>query len=190
MIAGCSDSKSKRRGGSCKVDDDCISGWICEERFCTPGERSAAELAARKEALKKEREAKQKALEAKKTQTKPGEGRVSFKICPYFRNVSQSVGSIVATHTQTKERHIISLQMETKKNEQRSEFTFYSLPLGPYEVYANYGLQVDGKFDTHRLKCDPKGTARGCKGDELRLVEVVTPDKASKAALECDWVAE
>ena len=190
ILSACSDTKKKRRGGSCKSDEDCLGGWICEEQFCTPGERSAAELADKKEALKKAREAKKKALEAEKTKTKPGQGRVSFKICPYFRNVSGSVGSIIATHTETKERAIISLQMETEKNMQRDEFTFYSLPLGRYEVIANYGVQVDGKFDTHRLKCDPKGTKRACKGDEVRIVEVVTPDKMSKDSLECDWTAE
>lgn len=190
ILSGCSDDKKKRRGGSCKADEDCLGGWICEEQFCTPGERSASELAAKKEALKQAREAKKKALEAEKTKTKPGQGRVSFKICPYFRNVSSSVGSIIATHTQTKERSIISLQMETEKNAQRSEFTFHSLPLGTYEVYANYGIQVDGKFDTHRLKCDPKGTKRACKGDEVRVVEVVPPDQQPKAPLECDWIAE
>ena len=186
----CSDSKKKRRGGSCKTDEDCISGWICEERFCTPGERSASELAERRAAAKQAREAKQKKREAQRMVTKPGQGRISFKVCPYFRNVSSSVGSIIATHKQTKERHVISLQMETKKNEQRSEFTFYSLPLGAYEVYANYGIQVGGKFDTHRLKCDPKNTDRGCKGEELRVVEVVTPDKMPKTPLGCDWVVE
>ena len=49
---------------------------------------------------------------------------------------------------------------------------------------------MGGKFDTHRLKCDPKGVKRGCKGGELRIVEVVSPDKMSKEPLECDWTAE
>lgn len=190
LLSACSDDKKKRRGGSCKSDEDCLGGWICEEMFCTPGQRNASELAAKKDALKKAREEKKKALEAEKTKTKPGEGRISFKICPFFRNVNGSVGSIIATHVKTQERKIISLQMETEKNDERSEFTFYSLPLGQYEVYANYGIQVDGKFDTHRLKCDPKANQRACKGDELRVVEVVAPDQISKESLECDWIAE
>jgi hypothetical protein len=190
LITGCSQGEKKKRGGSCKSDEDCLSGWICEENFCTPGERSASEIAAKKKAAEEKREAKKKAAEAAKKVTKEGEGKASFKICPVFRNVSSSAGSIVATHTKTKERHILSLQMETPKNGQQSEFTFYSLPLGEYEVYATYGIQVDGKFDTHRLKCDPKGTKRACRGDELRVVNVVLPKDMDKAEPECDWVAE
>ena len=43
--------------------------------------------------LAAKREAKKKAELAKKTTTKPGEGRLSVKICPYFRNVSSPAGS-------------------------------------------------------------------------------------------------
>jgi hypothetical protein len=190
LLSACTPTETRRKGGSCKSDDDCLSGWVCEANFCMEGERSASEVAAREAKEKAAREAKKKAELAKKTTTKPGEGRLSVKICPYFRNVSSSAGSVVATHTETKQRHIISLQMEVPKESQQSEFTFYSLPLGEYEVYATYGLQVDGKFDTHRLKCDPKATKRACRGDELRVVKVTLPSEPDKTAGECDWVAE
>ena len=85
---------------------------------------------------------------------------------------------------------MISLQMETAKDTTQSEFTFYSLPLGKYEVYANYGVQVNGQFDTHRLKCDPKAKKRPCENEQLRVVEVVLPKDMKTEKLECDWIAE
>jgi hypothetical protein len=186
---GC-ESKKRPTGPYCKSDEDCAGGWICNSNHCTRGERSQAEI-QRKEAKKDaEKERKRKAKKAARTQTKEGEGKVSFKICPFFKNTFASVGSIVATHTKTKKREIISLQMETDKDTTQSEFTFYSLPLGKYEVYANYGVQVNGQFDTHRLACDPKATKRPCENKQLRVVEVVLPKDMKKDKLECDWIAE
>jgi|LauGreDrversion4_2_1035121.scaffolds.fasta_scaffold83901_2 hypothetical protein len=191
LLSGCNSEKKKVRGGSCKVDDDCADGWICDpERFCTPGQRDASELAARERAALEERERQRKEREAERNETQRGEGRLSVKICPFFKNVSDSVGSVIAVHTETKRRHILSLQMETAKGNSRSEFTFPSLPLGKYELTANYGIQVNGVFDTHPLKCDPKGTRRACVNDGTRVVEVVLPDQEPKVELECDWVAE
>ena len=190
-LSGCNSEKKKVRGGSCKVDDDCAEGWICDpERFCTPGQRSASELAAREKAEAEARERERVAREAERQVTQKGEGRLSVKICPFFKNVSDSVGSVIAVHAETKRRHILSLQMETAKGNMRSEFTFPSLPLGKYSLTANYGIQVNGVFDTHPLKCDPKATRRECVDGGTRLVEVVLPESDSKAALECDWVAE
>ena len=191
LLFGCQEKK-KIRGGSCKTDDDCLKGWICDEMFCTKGERSAAELAERERKKKAEAEAEKKAREAKKRETKSGEGRLTFRLCPFFKNTFESVGSIVAVHRKTKERHVKTLQMEVPKDNMQDVFTFYSLPLGEYEVYAKYGIQVNGKYDTHKLKCDPKGKHRDCEKGELRIAEVVLPkdEKKVEGKVPCDWIAE
>ena len=88
-LSACNSKKEKVRGGSCKIDGDCITGWICEENFCVQGQRSAAEIAAKKEAKRKAKEAKRKAKEAKKRQTKAGQGRLHARICPFFKNMIQ-----------------------------------------------------------------------------------------------------
>ena len=90
-LSACSSKKEKVRGGSCKIDGDCIAGWICEENFCVQGKRNAAEIAAKKEAKRKAKEAKRKAKEAKKRQTKAGEGRLHARICPFFKNTEDAV---------------------------------------------------------------------------------------------------
>ncbi|MBM4290812.1 MAG: hypothetical protein FJ138_04720 [Deltaproteobacteria bacterium] len=190
-LSACNSEKKKVRGGSCKVDDDCAEGWICDpERFCTPGQRSAEELAARERAEAEARQRQRQTRVEQEMTTQKGEGRLSVKICPFFKNVSDSVGSVIAVHADTKRRHILSLQMETPKGNMRSEFTFPSLPLGKYTLTANYGIQVNGVFDTHPLKCDPKATRRECVDGGTRVVEVVLPERDVKAALECDWIAE
>ena len=49
---------------------------------------------------------------------------------------------------------------------------------------------MNGQFDTHRLKCDPKVTKRPCENEQLRVVEVVLPKDMKKEKLGCDWIAE
>ena len=190
VFNACDSKKKVKLGPSCSSDDDCAGGWICEKEHCARGKRTAEELAQRQAKIEAEKMRKRKAKIAARTQTKKGQGRVSVKLCPFFKNTFASVGSIVAVNQKTKFREMISMQMETEKNMTQSEFTFYSLPLGTYEIYATYGVQVEGKFDTHRLKCDPKATKRACKDGELRIVEVVLPKDMKKEALECDWIAE
>ena len=183
--------KKKPTGAYCKGDSDCAEGWICEASYCAQGERDQKEVLARKKAKQEAKEKRRKEREIKKRQTKPGEGRVTFRICPFFKNTSDSVGSIGLIHLETKKREIMSLQMEVTKDSMQSEFTFYSIPLGKYEVYATYGVESNGRFDTHRLKCDPKVTTRPCKNDELRIVEVVLPENdVKKIRPDCDWIAE
>ena len=193
-LSGCKGKSDKVRGGSCKKDNDCISGWICEENFCVEGQRSAAEIAAKKEAKRKAKEAKRKAKEAKRRQTKAGEGRLHVRICPFFKNTDDAVATLIAVNTATKKRKMKNLHLEVNNGSMKDLFTFYSLPLGEYEVTAKYGVQVNGVFDTHALNCDPKSTDRGCKDEVKRVVKVELPKGSLEDDLKkkypCDWIAE
>ncbi len=193
-FSACNSKKEKARGGSCKADSDCIAGWICEENFCVQGQRSAAEIAAKKEAKRKAKEEKRKAKEAKKRQTKAGEGRLHARICPFFKNTDDAVATLVAVNKETKRRHLKSLHLEVNTGSVKDLFTFYSLPVGEYEVTAQYGVQVNGVFDTHNLSCDPKSTDRGCKAGTKRIVKVelakTTLEEDLKKKYPCDWIAE
>jgi hypothetical protein len=193
-MSACKGKVDQVRGGSCKKDSNCISGWICEDHFCVEGKRSATEIAAQKEAKRKAKEAKRKAKAAKKLQTKSGEGRLHVRICPFFKNTDDSVATLIAVNKKTKKRHLKSLHLEVNKDSMKDLFTFYSLPLGDYEVSAKYGVQVNGVFDTHTLKCDPKNTSRSCEGEVKRIVKVELPQGSLEDDLKkkypCDWVAE
>ena len=193
-LFACKAGEEREQGGSCSKDDDCISGWICEDQFCYKGERSKAELAARKAAKEAEKRKKREAKEAKKKKLKPGEGRLHVRICPFYKNTFNSAGTLIATHRKTKKRTLISLQMEVSKDSMRDVFTFYSLPVGEYQIEAKYGVQVNGQYDTHSLKCDPKATERPCEKEILRIA-TVTPATTTlaedlKKKYPCDWVAE
>ena len=193
-LSACKGKKEAQRGGSCKKDSDCIAGWICKENFCMQGQRSAAEIAAQKEAKRKAKEEKRKAKEAKKRQTKTGEGRLHVRICPFFKNTDDAVATLIAVNKETNKRHLKSLHLEVSKDSMKDVFTFYSLPTGTYEVTAKYGVQVNGQFDTHKLKCDPKNTERECNDEVSRTVKVEVAktklEEDLKKKLPCDWIAE
>lgn len=193
-FTGCQQGDQRVKGGDCKSDDDCLGGWICDQKFCYRGERSAAELAAQKAALEEKKEKERKAKEDKKKKLKPGQGRLHARICPFFKNTDNSSGTIIAEHKESKEKHFIFLQRELSKDSMRDVFTFYSLPLGTYEVTAKYGVQVGGQHDTHDLNCDPKATHRPCEGETKRIVTVEAPktslDDELKEKRPCDWIAE
>ena len=194
VMGGCN-SDNRFLEVDCKSSKDCADGWLCgSNKVCKKDTRTPEEIeAARKaeiEKLKAKKEAERLARLKAKTSTKAGEGKMVLKICPFFKNTDVSVGSIIATHQKTKKRHILNLQMETEKDSTQATFTFYSLPLGKYDVVAKYGVQSNGVFDTHKLKCDPKSTARSCKEELTREIEVVLPKEASKEDTGCDWIAE
>ena len=179
----------------CKSSSDCADGWLCgANKKCKKDTRTPEEIEAARKAeidrIKAEKEKKRQAELKAKTETKAGEGKMVITICPFFKNTSDSAGSIIATHQKTKKRHIINLQMEVDKDSTQATFTFHSLPLGKYDVIAKYGIQVNGVFDTHKLKCDPKSTNRSCKESVIREVDVVLSKDASKASNGCDWIAE
>ncbi|MCB9534950.1 MAG: hypothetical protein H6704_01710 [Myxococcales bacterium] len=194
--------KSKfHTAASCESDDDCAKGFICKEKTCQKGERTAAELAAMKKAKD---EAKQKArAEAvkKKQTTKPGEGRLTVRICPVYKNTIESIGTVVAKNTETKKEHLMHLAREIPEGDWADEFTFWSLPPGTYEVTASYGISKNGIADTVQLKCDDKHIKdkKACKDDVVRIMEVVPLDKMAPPEKDkdgnpikkpCDWQAE
>lgn len=194
---------------ACETDKDCADGFICTEKKCLKGQRSAEELAAERAKKAKEKAA----AAAKKKETKPGEGRLTVRICPGFKNTPEAIGTIVAVHQETKKRKVLHMATEAPELGWQMEFTFYSLPLGTYDVTANYGIQKGGVPDTVWLKCDKK--AKPCREEpiafvggratehesvvEVREIEVVLPeneppreknDKGEPKLKACDFVAE
>ena len=187
-------NRFKTMAADCKKDDDCAKGFICTEKKCTKGKRTKAELAAR---AKAKAEAKRKALAAKRA-VKPGEGRMRVKICPFFKNTPEAVGQITAIHQTTKKKHYIHLALATPELSAQSEYFFYSLPLGKYDVTARYGIQKGGKHDLVDLKCDPKSKL-ACRDKKVREIDVVLPKDMPKPKpgkdgkpprVPCDWIAE
>lgn len=177
----------------CETDKECADGFICQEKTCQKGERSAKELAARRAA-----EAKKKAdEEAKKRAVKPGEGRLTVRICPGFKNTPEAIGTLIATHQETKKRKVLHMAMEAPELGWQMEFTYPSLPLGVYDVTADYGIQKGGVPDVVRLKCDPK--AKPCREETIREITVVLPEnepprerneKGEPKLKACDFIAE
>ncbi|MCA9537383.1 MAG: hypothetical protein KC620_00765 [Myxococcales bacterium] len=181
------------QAASCEQDDQCADGFICQDKKCTKGERSAAEIAARK----KEELAKKAAEEAAKRATKPGEGRMTIRICPGFKNTPEAIGTIIATHQETKQRHFIHMAREAPDLGWKMEFDYWSLPMGKYDVIAEYGIQKNGIVDTVKLKCDKD--AKPCRDELIREMEPVPPDqippreydeKGNPKFKACDFVAE
>lgn len=190
------EDKTKLFGkAKCETDEDCAEGFICEDKACSAGARSPEEIAKAKQAALEKRQAE----EARKTATKPGEGRLVVRICPGYKNTPESIGTIVATHQETKEKHFIDLALRVSDGGWESEFTFYSLPLGKYDVTASYGIQVRGQPDgVHKLKCHEEAK-KGCRDEVVREFEVLLPKDTPPPAKypdgrhqmkDCDWSAE
>ena len=198
-LMACSDKKGSRfddikfAPAACTTDQDCAKGFICSEKVCTKGERSATELAAQRKAKADEKAKKA----AAKLVVKPGEGRMRIRLCPGFKNTPESIGTVVAVHQTTKKKNFLHLARETPDLGWRVEFLFPSLPLGVYDVTADYGIQKNGRADVVKLKCDPK--AKGCRDETIREITVVLPKDETAPELDekgkpkprpCDWVAE
>jgi Cys-rich repeat protein len=194
------DPNNKRwiTAAKCKTDKDCAEGFVCEAegdgKVCKKGERTAAEKAAAKKA---EQEA-HKAAQAAKKAVKPGEGRLHVRVCPFFKNTPESIGTITAIHQETKQKHVIHMALETPDLGFQDQFTFWSVPLGKYDVQATYGIQKGGKPNVSTLKCDEKSKLE-CVEETTRVIEVVPPDQEPKPELNekgkpkprpCDFIAE
>lgn len=192
------DAKKRILGtpAKCETDKQCADGFICKEGRCNAGERTAEEKAAMAAA-----EAKKRAEEeAAKNRPKDGEGRLIVRICPGFKNTPESIGTIIATHQETKKRHLLHMAMEAPELGWQMEFTFRSLPLGTYDVTADYGIQKGGVPDVVRLGCDKKDPkARPCREDTIREMTVVLPEnepprekneKGEDKLKDCDFIAE
>lgn len=198
-LVGCEksgeDARSKILGAPapCETDKACADGFICQDNKCQKGARSAEEIKAQKAA-----EAKKKAEEkAAERAVKPGEGRLTVRICPGFKNTPESIGTIIAVNQETGKRHILHMAMETPELGWQMEFTFPSLPLGTYDVTADYGIQKGGVPDVVKLKCDPK--AQPCRDELVREMTVVLPEnepprekneKGEPKLKACDFIAE
>lgn len=194
------DRTAKYFKASCQSDDDCAKDRICQknekgEGTCEKGERSAAEKAAKEKAAIEARKAK---AEAKK-QTKPGEGRLTMRVCPVFKNTPEAIGTITAKHLETNQESYLHMAQEVVDGGWEDEFTFWSLPPGKYEVTASYGIQVRGTPQVVKIKCHEKVKKDECKDEVIRLVEVVPLDQMSPPEKDkdgkiikkpCDWLAE
>ena len=103
----------------------------------------------------------------------------------------------MAVHQETKKRHPLHLALETPEGGWKTEYRYTSLPLGKYDVTANYGVNVRGKVEVVKLKCDKK--AKPCRDETIREMEVVLPTNEPAREIgtdgkpkfkACDWVAE
>ncbi len=200
LTLGCNDTaqskydKFKTAAADCTSDNDCATGFVCTEKKCLKGKRSAAEIAAKAKA----KADKAAAERAKKLAVKPGEGRLRVRLCPGFKNTPEAIGTIVAVHQKTKKKHFLHLARETRELAWETEFLFPSLPLGTYDVTADYGIQKGGRPDVIRLKCDKK--AKQCRDGSIREMAVVLPkdepppppkrEDGKRTYKPCDWVAE
>lgn len=185
----------KPPAAKCEVDKDCAKGFICEEKVCVKGKRSAEEIAKRKKA---EFEAKKAAREAKK-QTKPGEGRLYVRLCPGFQNTPESLGTIVAKNVKTGKEYVKHLALDVQEGGWETEFTFWSVPLGDYTVTAKYGIQVKGQPDISQLKCHEKVDKKLCTDGMTLTKTVIAPADEPEREKEkdgtfkrrpCDFIAE
>ena len=189
-FSGCKSEENSLLAIDCKSTSECAKGWICgAKKKCTKDKRTPEQIeAARKAEIAQIKADKEKQRQAE-LKAQAEKGNLVVKICPFYKRTSDSAGSILAVHQKTGERHYWSLQMIVPPDSTQATFTF-PLPLGKYDVTAKYGIQVNGTFDTHKLKCDPKSTTRPCKDEKVREVEVVLAKNAPKVDAGCDWIAE
>lgn len=160
---------------ACTQDSECAKDCICKDGHCQPGERTLEEKRAMYAKEHEEREAKKKAAEAKKNELKPGEGRLTVRICPGFYNNDKSIASLTAIHQTTGERYYLNLAREIPEDAFADLFTFPSLPLGKYDVTAKYGVIHGGVADNITLDCY-KDVIKQCKNKQIREMEVVLPE--------------
>lgn len=192
-----SDPRAKFMTASCKSDDTCAKGFVCQDGTCQKGERSKEELAKR-EADKKAEAARKL---AEKRQVKPGETRMEVRVCPVFKNTPEAIGTITAKHAETGKEHHIHMALVTDEGGWQDVFTYWSLPLGKYEVTASYGINVRGQAETVLLKCHDSivKNEKVCKNKVIRLMEAVPldqippkkkDDKGEEIKIPCDWIVE
>ncbi len=185
----------------CHWDEDCIKpGTICQDGRCDVGTRTPEQKAAI-QALRDKQKAKAEAEAEKNRPPGPNEGRLWFRVCPFYKKTPFAVAEITATNKASGQQFKMRLEEVLRMDELRSEFAFPKVPIGDYEVVADYGIR-DGAGDKAgaqmvRLKCDKK--AKPCRDGLIREVTVVPVDqeppekKDAKGATikrPCDWIAE
>lgn len=184
---------------SCQWDEDCANPkYICMYEKCVKGERS--------EEAKKAIEAQRKA-DAEKARLKaeadrppgPGEGRLMVRICPFVRKTGQFTSKVTAKSKATGQETTLLLEELLRPDQVQSEFLFRKLPVGEYEVTADYGVKVGQQRDVVQLKCDKKAKQPCAKDKLTRLMTVVPVDQEPAPKIgengkpekkPCDWVAE
>lgn len=181
----------------CQWDEDCFKeGFVCNDARCVKGTRTPEQKAAI-QALRDKMKAKEEAEAEARRPPGPDEGRLWFRVCPFYRKTPQAVAEITATHKETGKVFTLRLEELLRMDELRSEFAFPKVPIGEYDVVADYGIRDGAGREMVRLKCDKK--AKPCRDGEVREVTVVPIDQEPppKADAEgktikrpCDWIAQ
>jgi hypothetical protein len=187
----------------CHWDEDCAvkPGFICNDGRCEKGERTAeqkAAIQALRDKMKAEEEAKAQAKAEAERPPGPNEGRLWIRVCPFFKRTAEAVAEITATNKSTGQKYSLHLESVTQPGEIRSEFAFPKVPVGDYDVVADYGIRVTStQNQVARLKCDKK--AKPCREGTIREISVVpiAQEPAPKVGKDgqpehrpCDWIAE
>ncbi|MSP70789.1 MAG: hypothetical protein EXR76_01115 [Myxococcales bacterium] len=183
---------------TCAQDEDCKHPkYVCMYERCLKGQRTEAEKLAMEDQRRADAEKAKVQAEADRPPG-PGEGRLKVRICPFVRRTGQTTSLIVAKNLATGLETSMKIEDEMPFNDVRSEFTFKKLPLGEYEVRADYGVRVGDKRDVIILNCDKK--AKPCVAGTIRKITVVPVDQEVAPKIDketgkpekraCDWVAE
>lgn len=186
-------------GGPCTWDEDCKSEkLICMYEKCVKGERTP-EAKAMIALQRKADEEKAKAKAEADRPPGPNEGRLLVRVCPFVKKTGQFTARVTAKSKATGQETTLQLEDLIEFNAVQSEFLFRKLPVGDYEVKADYGVKVGAQRDVVALKCDKKGKQPCAKDGLTRLMSVVPVAAEPPRKLDengkpekkpCDWTAE
>jgi hypothetical protein len=186
---------------SCAWDEDCKNDkYICMYEKCVKGERSP-EAKAAIAAQRKADEEKAKAKAEADRPPGPGEGKLTVRICPFVKKTGQFTAQVTAKSKATGQSTTLVLEDLIDFGGHQSEFVFRKLPVGDYEVTADYGVKVGAKRDVVTLECDKgKNGRQPCAKDKQTRLMTVVPigqepppkiDKDGKVEKKpCDWTAQ
>lgn len=186
---------------SCAWDEDCKSDkLICMYEKCVKGERTP-EAKAAIAAQRKADEEKAKAKAEADRPPGPGEGKLTVRICPFVKKTGQFTAQVTAKNKATGQSTALTLEDLIDFGAYQSEFVLRKLPVGDYEVTADYGVKVGAKRDVVPLSCDKSKNGRQpCAKDGVTRLMSVVPigqepppkvDKDGKVEKKpCDWTAQ
>ena len=184
---------------SCTWDEDCKNPkYICMYEKCVKGERTVEAKAAIAEQRKADAEKALAKAEADRPPG-PGEGRLMVRICPFVRKTGQFTARVNAKSKATGMVTTLQLEDLIEFGKVQSEFLFRKLPLGEYEVTADYGVKVGAQRDVVTLMCDKKARQPCAKDKSTRSMKVVPLLEEPAPKLDengkperkpCDWIAE
>lgn len=206
-LAGCEKPASKDADkkaeapapSSCAWDEDCKSDkHICMYEKCVKGERTPEAKAA----IALQRKADEEKAKAKAEADRPpnaSEGKLMVRICPFVKKTGQFTARVTAKSKATGVETALQLEDLMEFGGIQSEFLFRKLPLGDYELKADYGVKVGATRDVVALKCDKKGKQPCAKDGLTRLMTVVPVGQEPPPKIDengkperkpCDWTAE